>query len=63
MHLIKAKKPTSTNELARMAHRDIKNVVDDVKYLEQIGLIEKEENDHKTRPVISYDRIELQIAI
>ncbi len=46
-----------------MAHRDIKNVVDDVKYLEQIGLIEKEENDHKTRPVISYDRIELQIAI
>ncbi len=63
LHIIKAKKPASINELARVAHRDIKNVADDVKYLEQIGLIEKEESDHKTRPVISYDSIELQIAV
>jgi len=63
IHIIKAKNPVSINELARMAHRDIKNISDDVKYLEQIGLIEKQESDNKTRPVISYDRIDLQIAV
>ena len=63
LHIIKAKKPASINELARMSHRDIKNISDDVKYLEQIGLIEKEESDQKTRPVITYDRIDLQIAV
>jgi predicted transcriptional regulator len=63
LHIIKAKKPASINELARMAHRDIKNISDDLKYLEHIGLIEREETDQKTRPVITYDRIDLQIAV
>src|SRR4030043_421631 len=44
LHIIKAKKPASINELARMAHRDIKNISDDLKYLEQIGLIERDES-------------------
>ncbi|MCL4476403.1 MAG: MarR family transcriptional regulator [Nitrospirae bacterium] len=63
LHIIKTKKPSSINELARIAKRDIKNVADDVKYLEQIGLIEKEETDRKTRPVIHYDRIAFEIAV
>lgn len=63
LHIIKAKKPASINELARMAHRNVKNISDDLKYLEQLGLIEKEDSDHKTRPVITYDRIDLQIAV
>ncbi len=63
LHIIKAKKPSSINELARMAKRDIKNVADDVKYLEQIGLVEKKEIDRKTKPVINYDRIDLEIAV
>jgi predicted transcriptional regulator len=46
-----------------MAKRDIKNVADDLKYLEQIGLIEKREMNRKTRPVINYDRIALEIAV
>jgi len=37
LHIIKAKKPSSINELARVAKRDIKNIAEDVKYLEQIG--------------------------
>src|SRR5208283_4042555 len=41
LHIIKAEHPSSINELARLAHRDIKNVTADVKYLEQFGLIEK----------------------
>ena len=63
LHLIKAKKPASINELARIAKRDVKNIADDVNYLEQIGLIEKKETAHKTAPFISYDRIALEIAV
>jgi len=63
LHTIKTRKPSSINELARMAKRDVKNVADDVKYLEQIGLIEKKETDHKTAPVTKYDRITLEIAV
>ncbi len=63
LHVIKTKKPSSINELARMAKRDIKNVADDVKYLEQIGLVEKKEINRKTKPVINYDRIDLEIAV
>ena len=63
LHIIKIKKPSSINELARAAKRDIKNIAEDVKYLEQIGLIEKEENNRKIKPVISYDKIALEIAV
>ncbi|MEW6571960.1 MAG: hypothetical protein AB1390_12475 [Nitrospirota bacterium] len=63
LHIIKTKKPSSINELARFAKRDIKNVADDLKYLGQIGLIEREETDRKTKPIIRYDRIALEIAV
>lgn len=63
LHIIKTQKPSSINELARMAKRDVKNVAEDVKYLEQIGLIEKKETDRKTAPVVWYDRIALEIAV
>lgn len=46
-----------------MAKRDVKNVAEDVKYLEQIGLIEKKETDNKTARVTKYDRIALEIAV
>jgi predicted transcriptional regulator len=63
LHIIKTKKPSSINELARLAKRDIKNIVDDVKYLEQIGFIVIEETKRKSTPVVKYDRINLEIAI
>ncbi len=63
LHVIKTQKPQSINELARMAKRDLKNVADDLKYLEKIGLIETKETKRKTTPVISYDRIALEIAV
>ncbi len=53
LHIIKTKKPSSINELARIAKRDIKNIADDVKYLEQMGLIEKEETGRKIKPVVT----------
>ena len=63
LHIIKAKKPSSINELARFAKRDVKNIADDVNYLEQIGLIQKKETASKTAPVITYDKIALEIAV
>ena len=63
LHIIKAQKPSSINELARMAKRDVKNIADDVNYLEQIGLIQKKATAQKTAPVITYDKIALEIAV
>ncbi len=63
LHIIKTKKPSSLNELARMAKRDVKNVVDDVKYLERIGLVEKKEDRKKTTPIVKFDKINLEIAV
>ncbi|MDD5772816.1 MAG: hypothetical protein PHX78_05035 [bacterium] len=63
LRIIKAKKPSSINELARMINRDIKNVADDVKYLGQMGLIEKTETNRKIAPTIDYDKISLEIAV
>ncbi len=63
LHVIKTKRPSSINELARIAKRDVKNIADDVKYLEQIGLIEKKETAAKTAPVVNYDKLMLEIAV
>lgn len=41
LRVIKNEKPDSIRELADLAGRDVKNVSDDVKYLEQVGLIER----------------------
>lgn len=63
LRLIKGRHPKSLQELARIAKRDIKNVVDDVKYLGQIGLVEKQESKREVKPLVSYDFIDLQIAV
>ena len=51
LHIIKAKKPPSINQLASIAKRDIKNVAEDVKYLAQIGLIEKRRQKGRFLPL------------
>jgi len=63
LHLIKTKKPSSINELARIAKRNIKNVADDVKHLERIGFIVIEAGTSKSTPVVKYDKINLEIAV
>jgi predicted transcriptional regulator len=62
LHAIKAARPRSLHELAEVTKRDIKNVSEDVEYLEQIGLIEKRGDRREVVPVIGYDRIALEIA-
>lgn len=63
LHTIRVNKPASIHELARMAKRNIKNVSEDVRYLEQIGLIETEKEDRRTRPVVNYERLAFEVAI
>ncbi len=63
LHIIKTKKPSSINELARFAKRDIKNVADDVKHLERVGFIVIEAGKRKSTPVVKYDKINLEIAV
>jgi len=63
LHVIKDKAPGSLRELAELSKRDVKNVSDDVKYLEQVGLIERRGAGRATKPTIDYDTIALEIAI
>lgn len=63
LHIIKTKRPSSINELARISKRDLKNVAEDVKYLAQIGLIEKKATRREIAPTIHYDKISLEIAV
>ncbi len=63
LHTIKSRAPGSLRELAELTKRDVKNVSDDVKYLEQVGLVERCGRGRATRPTIGYDAIALEIAI
>jgi predicted transcriptional regulator len=63
LHTIREEKPSSLHELAKLLNRDIKNVSDDVIFLEQIGLIERKRYDNKTAPRGAYDEMQVKIAI
>lgn len=63
LHIIKTQKPSSINQLAKLAKRDIKNVAEDVKYLTQIGLIERKETDKEVSSLVEYEKILLEIAV
>lgn len=63
---IKKNKPDSIYALAKILHRDAKNVTDDVHYLAELGLIEikKTKNGRKkTRPVVDYEKIQVEIMV
>lgn len=63
LHIIKTQNPTSISELARLAKRDVKNVADDVKYLAEVGLIDKKETAKQTSLSVSYDRLAFEMAV
>ena len=62
IHIIKTEKPVSINHLAKLAHRNIKNVAEDVKFLVQVGLVETTGN-RALAPRVDYDEIQLKIAV
>ncbi|MEW6416875.1 MAG: ArsR family transcriptional regulator [Nitrospirota bacterium] len=63
LKIIKDKKPASVYELAKMVGRDIKNVLQDLTYLQELGLVEITETKDKKIPHVDYDKIAFEVAI
>lgn len=66
LHLIKEKRPKSLQELSRLADRDMKSIITDIKILEELDLIDmkrKKEGRRESEPKVSYDAIELLVAV
>ena len=66
LHLIKEKHPESLQELARLAKRDMKSIVTDIKILESLDLIDMQRRKQGRResvPTVAYDKINLEIAV
>ncbi|MEK6951839.1 MAG: hypothetical protein AABX29_02385 [Nanoarchaeota archaeon] len=63
LKFIKSKKPKTIKALSIEINRDFKNVYDDVKLLESVGLIELKKSDLGLVPVTIYDEIEMNIRI
>jgi predicted transcriptional regulator len=58
--------PESVRELATLAHRDIKNVSEDVRALEQYGLIDVSKNKgprNRKRMAADYERLDVQVYL
>ncbi|MFZ5998461.1 MAG: MarR family transcriptional regulator [Nitrospirota bacterium] len=63
---IRERKPHSVYELAKILHRDLKNINQDLKLLEEIGLVtlEKAKTDKKrVIPHVDYNKILLEIPV
>lgn len=60
---IKDKHPESIYRLAKMLHRDLKNVLQDIKYLHNLGLVDLKETREKTIPSVKYEKILFEIAV
>jgi predicted transcriptional regulator len=63
LRLIRETAPASLHELARLAHRNIKNVSEDVRCLAQVGLVDLREAEKKVSARVRYDKILLEIAV
>lgn len=66
LHLIKEKHPKSLQELSRIAKRDIKSIVTDIKILESLDLVDVErkiKGRGESTPEVHYDAIELLVAV
>lgn len=63
LKIIKDKKPSSVYELSKMVKRDLKNVLQDLTYLKELGLVEIKETKDKKIPLVDYTRIAFEVAI
>jgi len=63
LKFIRSKKPKTIKALSIEINRDFKNVYDDVKLLESVGLIKLKKSDLGLVPVTIYDEIEMNIRI
>ena len=67
LHTIKSRNPTSIYDVAKMVQRDFKSVNDDIKMLEQFGLIdlikEKTGNRQRLKPILIVDTVKIELKI
>lgn len=55
--------PRSLGELSRMLNRDIKNVAEDIKILEQVGLVSIEKKEKSSILKVEFGEIGLRVAL
>lgn len=66
MRIIKKRNPESIYELAKEADRDLKSVNTDIDLLKGLGLVTLEEINtgrKKMKPIVEFDRLNVEIAI
>ena len=66
LHTVKKHSPESIYELAKMLNRDLKSVNTDVAILADLGLISLEtlkEARKKTKPIVAFSKLNVEIAI
>lgn len=66
MSIIKKKKPSSVYELAKELKRDRRHVTEDLTLLRNLGFVElkKEKNVRDmVKPIVNFDRIEIEIPL
>jgi predicted transcriptional regulator len=65
--LIRRHHPESVRELSALAGRDVKNVSEDVRLLEQYGFIDVEQNGktshHRKKLTADYERLDVQVYL
>lgn len=55
--------PRSMRETARLVDRDIKNVSEDLHFLDEIGIISMDSAGRSRRPIVPYEEIEVDIPV
>lgn len=66
LRAIKTEKPSSVRQLSKITDRDIKNVSTDIRFLEQVGLVDIKKNigaEREVKPLVNYDKILFEIAV
>jgi predicted transcriptional regulator len=67
LHVCKTKQPRSIYELAKTLGRDFKAVREDIRLLEQFGLVELtssiKNNRERLRPIVDADKLEITINL
>lgn len=66
LRAIKTEKPSSVRQLSKITNRDIKNVSTDIRFLEQVGLVDIKKNigaEKEVKPLVNYDKILFEIAV
>jgi predicted transcriptional regulator len=61
--IIKDKKPASVYALAKIVKRNLNNVLEDLAYLQELGLVEITETKDKKTPHVDYEKIAFEVAI